>query len=83
MTDRQKALRRLQMEDFAMRDAQLFLDSNPNDAQALSYFATHKAEKEEALRAYEAQYGPIRYENNTGDYWQWTEGPWPWESEAN
>ena len=39
-------------------------------------------EKHDALtREYEEMFGPVTYFGNLSQDWQWSEGPWPWQTE--
>ena len=43
-----------------------------------------KEAREKLAYEYEHQYGPLCLQNGVvNGSWQWTNGPWPWESEAN
>ena len=68
---------------FAMDDVVLFLDTHPDDANALSYFHYVAAIRRDAINAYESQFGPLTAaaENST-QTWSWLENPWPWEGEV-
>ena len=46
MTEREKLMKQLQMYHFAAIDAGLFLDTHPNDKEALNYFNKVKKEAE-------------------------------------
>lgn len=65
---------------FALYDTALFLDTHPDDEQALSFFNHYKALYEKAVNEYTKNFGPLRItDTNCNDYWTWGEGPWPWE----
>lgn len=80
---RQKLLRKIQQHGFAMLEAGLYLDGHPNCTRALQYFDKQRDAYMSYLNEYEEAYGPLTMENNTGCSWNWIQGPWPWESEAN
>ena len=42
MTDMASLLREVQMAEFALVEANLFLDTHPTDANALEYFCKYK-----------------------------------------
>jgi spore coat protein JB len=74
-------LRRVQVCDFAMNDAALFLDNNPGDAAALEYYNKYKQMRDKAVADYTARFGPLsRADGTSGDRWVWTDNPWPWQS---
>lgn len=86
MTDRQRLMRKIQICDFALFEAALFLDTHKTDKDALDYYHKHRNESIALREEYNKNYGPLTLsENMSKDVWQWAEGPWPWEysSDAN
>lgn len=80
---RQAALLRLQMADFALIEANLYLDTHPCCQNGLEYFRCMRMERDNALREYEMNYGPITMDAASADgCWDWIDQPWPWELEA-
>ena len=80
MSDRENLLRNVQIADFALVEAGLFLDTHPTDQNALSYFMAKQAQYEQAKTAYRQQVGPICVSDvNAAQGWTWGETPWPWE----
>ncbi len=74
-------LRRLSSVQFALVELNLFLDTHPDNQDALKMFNAYKAKYETMLRAYEQKYGPITTGGAKGTVgWDWIKGPWPWES---
>ena len=83
MTERQKSLIRAQTAAFAAHEAALFLDTHPNDKNALEYFRKMTDEAKNAAKLYVEQFGPLTVdEAGMGGSWDWVENPWPWEKEA-
>lgn len=83
MVDRCKLLKQIQMYEFAINDVVLFLDSHPTNKNALSYYEKHRDLHQEAVKRYEAMYGPLTvFGNQNCNYWTWVNNPWPWELEA-
>ena len=79
--ERQKLLKRLQICDFVLTEASMYLDTHPNNEMALEYFNKHNKMKEEILKEYVDKYGPItRFDNDNSQTWQWINNPWPWEN---
>lgn len=67
---------------FAVDDIKLYLDTHPDDEKALDFFKEKSMIRNEALKAYAAQYGSLTID--TGDdtcsrQWDWVMQPWPWE----
>ena len=80
MNEREKALKQLQMYNFALIDAMLFLDTHPKDRETLSYFKKTKKLFDTAKNDYEQKFGPISARSVTSnDKWEWVNSPWPWE----
>ncbi len=71
------------MAEFALVEANLFLDTHPTDANALEYFSKYQQIHDKAVAAYTAAYGPLTAMQHTGSRWKWTDGPFPWERAAN
>lgn len=70
----------------ALQDTVLFLDTHPNNAEALAYFDECSKMRNEALAEYAKKYGPILVDDVTMsevDYWNWINQPWPWEEGGN
>ncbi len=83
MTERDKALRQIQEYDFALTEANLFLDNHPQDAQALAYYQRFRTLSENATMEYEKKYGPLKMTGICSDtFWDWVRTPWPWEWEG-
>lgn len=80
MTEQEKLMRKIQICDFALLEAALYLDTHKTDSEALRYFRKHK-ELQKALRdEYTEKYGPLKISDNSAQKkWEWVEGPWPWE----
>lgn len=76
-------MKQLQIYQFSILETALYLDTHPHDPQALAYYNKIKKAYEEALDTYQTEYGPLSIGGNMGKEWQWIDGPWPWETEAN
>ncbi len=74
-------LKALNEYSFAMDEAALFLDTHPDNQEALSYFKNAVNMRRTAMNAYEQQYGPLFSEDVTADRWNWVTDVWPWEGE--
>lgn len=83
MADRGTLLRNVQMAEFALTEANLFLDTHPTDQNALAYFRRYRQILEDAAEAYTSAFGPLTALQNEGDRWRWADGPSPWERAAN
>lgn len=81
---RQELLRGIQMAAFAVKEAQLFLDTHPTDAAAIAYFNKYNQKRQELCAEFTRRFGPLSLEGYQvpGETWEWVKGPWPWEKEA-
>lgn len=74
-------LRDIQTLDFLITEAQLFLDTHPDDADALDYFDYYNQFYQELRTEYETQFGPLSVHGAIGGKtWSWVNEPWPWEA---
>lgn len=82
MNDREMLLKRVQVCDFALNDAALFLDTHPEDHDALAFYKKYLEMREKSAKDYTDKYGPIaKADYDGGSRWTWVDGPWPWQSE--
>jgi len=82
MGEREKILKRVQICDFALTDASLYLNIRPEDQKALAYYQKYAAMKSDAVKEYVEKYGPIQHSDyDGGERWKWVDGPWPWQTE--
>lgn len=81
MDDRMALKRRIHALDFALWEWHLFLDTHPEDAEAMAKRQELKEVRKEAVAAYEEQYGPYNAtaKRIMGNRWSWVDSPWPWE----
>ncbi len=66
---------------FAINDIILFLDSHPNDQNAMEYFRKYRKLRMDALKEYDKYYAPLTLDTAAKDSlpWSWASEPWPWE----
>ncbi len=82
MNSREKALYDVQATGFAVYDANLFLNTHPDDCEALAAMEEYQNKYAEARAHYEENYGPLTAPAScTDEYWAWVKGPWPWQME--
>ncbi len=72
-------LQQINALSFAVDDASLFLDTHPDNAEAMRYFLDANMQRRNALNAYQAQFGPLFIDSVTGQGWSWETEKWPWE----
>lgn len=79
-TDKKKLLDFIDEVSFAIDDVVLYLDTHPQDKQAMEYYETYRRLRHQAVEEYTRLYGPLTDENVAcGNYWTWVSTPWPWE----
>lgn len=78
-----KALAELMALDFAIDELGLYLDTHPDDMEALDVFNSYISLAKQGRARYESAYGPLakRYISEDGKY-TWINSPWPWEKEG-
>jgi len=82
MTEREVLLKRVQVCDFALNDAALFLDVNPDHAEALAFYKKYLDLRKATVEAFQEKFGPLtRDAYDGGPRWNWVDGPWPWQME--
>lgn len=79
--NKSKLLRRVSSLGFSMLEFRLFLDTHPDDADAIQLFNTYRKKYESAKEEYEKQFGPLTLNGYNSD--EWLKDPWPWDNAAN
>lgn len=79
MQTKDQLMRQINEASFAMDDVLLFLDTHPNNMEALQYYRNVSAMRKNALAAYQSQFGPLLVDDVTGNSWTWVTEKWPWE----
>lgn len=73
-------LTKLMSLQFAVKELGLYLDTHPDDKEALALFRDYANRTSEAKAAYEAKHGPLMMKDaGCGDCWDWVCDPWPWD----
>jgi len=81
---RNELLQRLTAVDFYLTDLHLYLNTHPDDRDALTKYNTLVKEARQLRDEYERLYGMLMALTTPSKYpWQWIENPWPWQSEFN
>lgn len=79
--ERQKELYELQKICFAAHDANLYLDTHPEDTNMIRLYNEYLKEEKRLNDLYERKYGPIDLSDEEGlnmTPWAWIKEPWPW-----
>ncbi len=83
MGERQQLLRDIQAVSFVVKEAQLFLNTHPDCADALDYFNYYNKLNKQLIEDYECRFGPLSVSGvQSSSEWTWINNPWPWEKEA-
>ncbi len=83
MTDKATLMKRINMLSFAVDEAVLFLDTHPEDREALRFYHEMNAQRQKAVAEYTAEYGPLTAGSVTNaERWTWVDSPWPWQKEG-
>ncbi len=79
-SDREAKLYNVMQYAFAITDMNLYLDTHPDDKNALRYLEELINEEMEAKKEYMKSYGPLMVNKTKGDEFKWIDSPWSWES---
>ena len=82
-TERERQMKKVQMYGLAQHDAALFLDTHPQNKDALDYYEKVNTMFMAASHEYISKYGPLEKGAGSAETpkWDWINGPWPWEGE--
>ena len=83
---RNELLERLMALDFMATDLALFLDTHPQNAQAIAAYNQILETANTVRERFEAEWGPLcsyRSQARDPNTFTWIDNPWPWEAEAN
>jgi len=74
-------LMQLMQYRFALIELNLYLDTNPNDREAIRIYNEYLNIYKKLCNKYEKMYGPLTMDSDDFDKntWAWIESPWPWE----
>ncbi|MEW8986222.1 MAG: spore coat protein CotJB [Bacillus sp. (in: firmicutes)] len=74
-------LEQLQAVDFVLVELTLYLDTHPQDAEAINQFNQCAKERKRLKKVFEGQFGPLQQFGNSfsGYPWNWNDTPWPWQ----
>ncbi len=78
-SDREAKLFNVMEYAHAITDMNLFLDTHPDDKEALHYLEELIKEEKAAKKEYMETYGPLMVINTKGEEFKWIDSPWPWE----
>lgn len=80
---RAELMRQIQMLDFYAVELNLFLDTHPDDQQALQDYQYILQQSKQLRTVYENRFGPLNNFHSAvvnSNLWNWIDEPWPWEN---
>ena len=81
--EREDMLYKISEVCFAAHDVNLYLDTHPNDVNAINLYNKYNNMSNELISNYEKKFGPINLSDNNGldkTPWAWINKPWPWNN---
>lgn len=74
-------LEKLQTVDFVLVELNLYLNTHPDDLQAIEQFNKLTQERTGIANEYQLLYGPLQnFGRAYSKYpWEWSQSPWPWQ----
>ena len=81
--NRENLLAWINQVSFAVNEMTLYLDTHPDDEDALAFFREKLKMRQEALETYSRNFGPLTIDtanDNMSRSFEWVQQPWPWES---
>ncbi|KGR87024.1 spore coat protein CotJB [Lysinibacillus odysseyi] len=74
-------LEEIQAIDFVIVELNLYLDTHPQDLEAIKQFNEMTLKSMELKHSFEQQFGPLMNfgRSFSGYPWSWNETPWPWQ----
>ena len=87
MLSKKDLIRKIQELSFCAVDLNLFLDTHPNNAQALKDYSYVLNSLRQLRELYNQKFGPLLNFGKSyvsGNYWNWVaeDEKWPWEGDA-
>ena len=81
--DQQRMLNDIGIVDFILVDLMLFLDTHPDNKEAMEYFNHYARIKNKMVRDFSMMYYPLTKDHAESDTeWRWGYSPLPWEGEC-
>lgn len=79
--EQMELMQKLRELEFAAIELNLFLDTHPENQEALRDFNRIACELAEVRQTYEGKFGPTMNfgVSSSKGQWRWIDGPWPWQ----
>jgi len=82
--DREKLLKQITITDFMATDLHLYLNTHPNDTEAMEMYNNVVAHSAQVRKEYEEHFGPlVSYRSPDVPGRKWSDLPWPWQKDFN
>lgn len=81
ISNKDSLMRDVQVAQFAMVEANLYLDTHPDDCEAMKAFALYSDNFSRAVEAYQENCGPLFADSSGSIPFEWVNCPFPWETE--
>lgn len=80
MGNRDQLLKDIGIVDFTLIELNLYLDTHPNDRNAMEYFNHYNKIRTQLTREFSRDYFPLNiYLSDSTKEWKWGLAPLPWE----
>lgn len=79
---RNDLLNKINKVSFAVNELNLYLNTHPQDSDALEMFHEVSQKRLSLLDEFAKRYGPLiadYAEEDCNGYWNWIQMPWPWQ----
>jgi spore coat protein JB len=74
-------LKDLQVVDFVLDELTLYLDTHPDDMQAIGQYNQFASKRIGMVQEFEMEFGPLMSNGHSFSKspWEWNAAPWPWQ----
>jgi spore coat protein JB len=81
--DQKKLLDYIDAVSFAMIDTSMYLDTHPDDREAIAHFQKYQSARKKALKEYSQYFEPLTMDTaEVTDTFTWATTKWPWMKEG-
>ena len=83
VADKHALMKNIYELGFILTETNLYLDTHPNDMEAIEYYAQIRDKYCNYMTKYADYYGPLdKLHISNDNYWMWVSTPMPWEMEV-
>ena len=79
MITREEMLTDISAFDFMLTDLNLYLDTHPEDHNALMYYNNIRNQYNALKQQFTNDFGPLTPNSTSNTFWNWIDNPWPWD----